>query len=65
MLARLPSCFEVTGALRRMDFAALDSEQVELLLINLPSDEEIKILQRAKEEHVIDELHVPPLKGFL
>eukprot|EP00913_Durusdinium_trenchii_P019259 g18101.t1 len=41
-----------------MDFTALDSEQVELLLINLPSDEEIKLLQRAKSEHTIDELHV-------
>lgn len=32
--------------------------QVELLLINLPSDEEIKLLLKAKEENTIDELHV-------
>ncbi|CAK9000889.1 unnamed protein product [Durusdinium trenchii] len=58
MLARLPNSLEVARALQSMDFTALDSEQVELLLINLPSDEEIKLLQRAKSEHTIDELHV-------
>eukprot|EP00438_Fugacium_kawagutii_P003871 Skav215220 [mRNA] locus=scaffold341:146488:149148:+ [translate_table: standard] len=57
MLARLGLC-DVCRALTQMDSEALDSEQVELLLINLPSDEEMKLLQKAKEDHVIDELHV-------
>lgn len=56
MLARLGLC-DVPRALQQMD-SALDSEQVELLLINLPSEDEMKLLQRAKEEHVIDDLHV-------
>ena len=58
MMARLPNLGEVVRALQQMDSEALDSEQVELLLINLPSEDEMKLLQKAKEEHVIDELHV-------
>ena len=57
MLARLGLC-DVPRALQQMDSESLDSEQVELLLTNLPSEDEMKLLQRAKEEHVIDDLHV-------
>ncbi|CAJ1405811.1 unnamed protein product [Effrenium voratum] len=56
MLARLPPGQAVAQALR--EHRALDSEQVELLLINVPSPEELKLLRKAQEEHTIDEFHI-------
>eukprot|EP00931_Biecheleriopsis_adriatica_P084283 TRINITY_DN5804_c0_g1_i6.p1 TRINITY_DN5804_c0_g1~~TRINITY_DN5804_c0_g1_i6.p1 ORF type:complete len:2790 (-),score=560.91 TRINITY_DN5804_c0_g1_i6:193-8355(-) len=58
MLARLPSLPELTVALHSMDSEVLSGEQVELLLINIPSNEEIELLRRAEREHTIDEMNV-------
>ena len=58
MLARLPPPPIAARALFRMDCEVLSSEQVELLHFNLPSDDEIKLLQKAKADNTIDEMHV-------
>lgn len=57
-LARMPSIHETCEAIRTLDFEKLDREQVELLLLNIPSPEEIKLLQKAEDEQTIDEANV-------
>ena len=58
MLARLPPPPVAARALLHMDSAVLNTEQVELLHSNLPSEDEIKLLRKAKADHTIDELHI-------
>jgi hypothetical protein len=58
MLARLPSIEETCKAIFSIDVAKLDKELVELLLLNLPPHEEIKMVHKAMQENVVDESNV-------
>jgi len=51
MLARLPSPRETCLAISHMDVARLSHQQVELLLLNVPTQEEIQQLRQAENEH--------------
>jgi len=55
MLARLPDMRDTHAAIWSMDKSRLDREQVELLRLNLPPHEEVKLMQNAQAEHANDE----------
>jgi len=55
MMARLPHPEIVREAIQTLDFTQLSREQVELLLLNVPSHEEVQLLRHAENEQVVDE----------
>ncbi|CAJ1377422.1 unnamed protein product, partial [Effrenium voratum] len=56
MLARLPGTMgDVLRWVNEMDASKLGKDEVDLLLQNNPSVEEMQLLRRAQEEHVMDE----------
>jgi len=55
MLARLPSPRETCLAISQMDVARLSHQQIELLLLNVPTQEEIQQLRQAENEHAGEE----------
>jgi hypothetical protein len=58
MLARLPSIAETCQAIFNLDAHVLDREQVELLLLNMPPEDEIRTMKTAESDHIIDEFNV-------
>lgn len=55
MLARLPTPRETCLAISQMDVARLSHQQVELLLLNVPTQEEIQQLRQAENEHAAED----------
>jgi len=58
MLSRLPAIPDLCEAVTKIDVAKLAKEQVELLLLSMPPDDEIKTMHKAAEYKVIDESNV-------
>eukprot|EP00929_Paragymnodinium_shiwhaense_P049906 TRINITY_DN25167_c0_g1_i2.p1 TRINITY_DN25167_c0_g1~~TRINITY_DN25167_c0_g1_i2.p1 ORF type:complete len:2875 (+),score=602.52 TRINITY_DN25167_c0_g1_i2:154-8778(+) len=57
-LARMPPIKRLTEAICNIDSAVLNKDQIELLMLNMPSQEEVQLMQIAQRDYKIDEYNV-------
>eukprot|EP00928_Gymnodinium_smaydae_P022946 TRINITY_DN19115_c0_g1_i1.p1 TRINITY_DN19115_c0_g1~~TRINITY_DN19115_c0_g1_i1.p1 ORF type:complete len:1410 (+),score=188.03 TRINITY_DN19115_c0_g1_i1:132-4361(+) len=66
MLARLPSLKKTCDVIRQIDTSAFTTDQVELLLMNVPPAEEVMVMRAAQREHDVDDFSMwDPAEQFV